>query len=113
MPARPPSAMPERVLTTGALARVEGEGEVRLRVREGRVADVELHIFEPPRFFGAFRRGRHCSEVPNIPARICGICRVPHQMSSWAAREDVCGLVVPGPIRALRRMLYCGEWIES
>src|SRR4051812_14023521 len=100
MPARPPSAMPERVLTTGALARVEGEGEVRLRVREGRVADVELHIFEPPRFFEAFLRGRDFTEVPDITARICGICPVAYQMSSCAAMEDICGVVVPEPIRA-------------
>ncbi|HET8950476.1 MAG TPA: Ni/Fe hydrogenase subunit alpha, partial [Solirubrobacteraceae bacterium] len=67
----------------------------------------------PPRFFEAFLRGRAFTEVPDITARICGICPVAYQVSSIAAMEDVCGVAVPEEVRALRRLLYCGEWIES
>ena len=74
---------------------------------------MRLEIFEPPRFFEAFLRGRAFTEVPDITARICGICPVAYQMSSIAAMEDVCGVEAPEPVRALRRLLYCGEWIES
>jgi coenzyme F420-reducing hydrogenase alpha subunit len=105
--------MPERELVTGALARVEGEGAMHVRVRDGRVEDVQLRIYEPPRFFEAFLRGRRFTEVPDITARICGICPVAYQMSSIAAMEDACGVAVPDQVRALRRMLYCGEWVES
>jgi coenzyme F420-reducing hydrogenase alpha subunit len=105
--------MPEREFVTGALARVEGEGAMHVRVRDGRVEDVQLRIYEPPRFFEAFLRGRRFTEVPDITARICGICPVAYQMSSIAAMEDVCGVEVPDQVRALRRMLYCGEWVES
>ena len=105
--------MAERRLTADPLARVEGEGALHVRLRDGRVEDVRLRIFEPPRFFEAFLRGRSFTEVPDITARICGICPVAYQLSSIAAMEDVCGAVAPEPIRALRRLLYCGEWIES
>ena len=105
--------MAERKLRSGPLARVEGEGSLHVRLRDGRVEDVRLEIFEPPRFFEAFLRGRAFTEVPDITARICGICPVAYQMSSIAAMEDVCGVEVPEPVRALRRLLYCGEWIES
>jgi coenzyme F420-reducing hydrogenase alpha subunit len=105
--------MPERELVTGALARVEGEGAMHVRVRDGRVEDVQLRIYEPPRFFEAFLRGRRFTEVPDITARICGICPVAYQMSSIAAMEDVCGVEAADQVRALRRMLYCGEWVES
>ena len=105
--------MTERIVTAGPLARVEGEGAVHLRLRDGRVEDVKLRIFEPPRFFEAFLRGRAFTEVPDITARICGICPVAYQLSSIAAIEDVCGIDAPEPVRALRRLLYCGEWIES
>jgi len=105
--------MAERKLFSGPLARVEGEGSLHVRLRDGQVEDVRLEIFEPPRFFEAFLRGRAFTEVPDITARICGICPVAYQMSSIAAMEDVCGVEAPEPVRALRRLLYCGEWIES
>lgn len=95
------------------LARVEGEGGLYVKVRDDRVEDVQLKIFEPPRFFEAFLRGRRFTEVPDITARICGICPVAYQMSSVYAMEDACGVTVEGPLRDLRRLIYCGEWIES
>ena len=75
--------------------------------------DVELRIFEPPRFFEAFLRGRAYTEAPDITARICGICPVAYQMSAVHAMEDALGVTVSAPVRELRRLLYCGEWIES
>jgi coenzyme F420-reducing hydrogenase alpha subunit len=96
-----------------ALARVEGEGGLTLSLRGGRVTDVKLRIYEPPRFFEGFLRGRDFREVPDVTARICGICPVAYQMSSIHALEAACGVKVVGPIRELRRLLYCGEWIES
>ncbi|MFD0522043.1 Ni/Fe hydrogenase subunit alpha [Paractinoplanes durhamensis] len=84
-----------------------------VRVRGDRVEDVRLEIYEPPRFFEAFLRGRRHTEPPDITARICGICPVAYQMSACAAIEDACGVTVAGPIGELRRLLYCGEWIES
>jgi coenzyme F420-reducing hydrogenase alpha subunit len=105
--------MADREILTEVLARVEGEGAMEVRVRDGQVTDVRLRIYEPPRFFEAFLRGRRFTEVPDITARICGICPVAYQMSSIAAMEDVCGVEVAPQIRALRRLLYCGEWIES
>jgi sulfhydrogenase subunit alpha len=95
------------------LARVEGEGGLFIKIKNRRVADVKLKIFEPPRFFEAFLRGRKFSEAPDITARICGICPVAYQMSSCHAMEDAAGVKVTGPLRELRRLLYCGEWIES
>src|SRR4051794_36764465 len=108
--------MPERrtkTIKTDALARVEGEGAMIVRIADGKVEEVKLNIYEPPRFFEAFLRGRAFTEVPDITARICGICPVAYQMSSVLAMEQACGVEVGGQLRALRRLLYCGEWIES
>ncbi len=102
-----------RTIKTDYLARVEGEGAMSVRLRDGEVEHVELRIFEPPRFFEALLRGRSFLEAPDITARICGICPVAYQMSAVQAMEDACGVEVPEPIQALRRLLYCGEWIES
>lgn len=103
-----------RTIRTDYLARVEGEGAMYVRLEGQEVREVKLRIYEPPRFFEAFLRGRAFTEVPDITARICGICPVAYQMSSVRAMEDACGVTIDdGPIRALRRLLYCGEWIES
>ena len=102
-----------RTIKTDYLARVEGEGGMTVKIADGRVTQVALRIYEPPRFFEAFLRGRAFTEAPDITARICGICPVAYQMSSVRAMEQACGVEVGGQLRALRRLLYCGEWIES
>ncbi|MDQ7041674.1 MAG: Ni/Fe hydrogenase subunit alpha [Rhodothermus sp.] len=102
-----------RTIRVEALARVEGEGALYVRIRNNQVADVRLRIYEPPRFFEAFLRGRSFLEAPDITARICGICPVAYQMSACTAMENACEVKVDGPLRLLRRLLYCGEWIES
>lgn len=102
-----------RTIKVDYLARVEGEGAMYVKVKDGAVADVKLKIFEPPRFFEAFLRGRSFREAPDITARICGICPVAYQMSACHAMETAAGVHINGPIRELRRLLYCGEWLES
>ncbi len=105
--------MKNSVIKVDYLARVEGEGALLVKIKGQQVADVKLRIFEPPRFFEAFLRGRKFNEAPDITARICGICPVAYQMSACHAIEDACGVKITGPIRELRRLIYCGEWIES
>ncbi len=102
-----------RTIDVGYLARVEGEGSLHLRIDQGRVSEAQLRIFEPPRFFEALLRGRDFREAPDITARICGICPVAYLMSACHAMEQACGVRVEGSLRDLRRLLYCGEWIES
>lgn len=102
-----------KTIKVDMLARVEGEGAFKVKVRDGKVESTEFRIFEPPRFFEAFMRGRDYKEAPDITARICGICPVAYQMSSVHAMESAFGVKIDGPLRDLRRLLYCGEWIES
>ncbi len=103
-----------RVIRTDYLARVEGEGAMYVKLDGREVVEVKLRIYEPPRFFEALLRGRAFTEAPDITARICGICPVAYQMSAVRAMEDACGVAIDaGPLRELRRLLYCGEWIES
>ncbi|MFB9681110.1 Ni/Fe hydrogenase subunit alpha [Streptosporangium vulgare] len=105
--------MTHKSIRISGLARVEGEGSLLVRARDGRVTDVELNIYEPPRFFEALLRGRAHTEPPDITARICGICPVAYQMSACQAVEAACGVEVTGPLRDLRLLMYYGEWIES
>jgi sulfhydrogenase subunit alpha len=105
--------MRSRTINVDYLARVEGEGALTVKVRNNAVSDVKFRIFEPPRFFEAFLRGRKFHEAVDITARICGICPVAYQMSAMHAMEMACDVKVDGQLRQLRRLLFCGEWIES
>ncbi|MEJ2456623.1 MAG: Ni/Fe hydrogenase subunit alpha [Novosphingobium sp.] len=105
--------MTTKTIKVDYLARVEGEGALDLHIEGGQVLRANLRIFEPPRFYEAFLQGRSHVELPDIVARICGICPVAYQMSSVQAVENAFGVRVEGQLRALRRLLYCGEWIES
>jgi sulfhydrogenase subunit alpha len=102
-----------RTLRVAALTRVEGEGALHVELRNGVPERVELNIYEPPRFFEAFLRGRSYTEPPDLTARICGICPVAYQVSACNAIEDACGVTLDPELTALRRLLYCGEWIHS
>lgn len=105
--------MKSKTIKVDYLARVEGEGSLVVNIKGNRIKDLKFKIFEPPRFFEAFLVGRHFTEVPDITARICGICPIAYQMSSVHAMEKIAELKIEGPIRELRRLIYCGEWIES
>jgi coenzyme F420-reducing hydrogenase alpha subunit len=105
--------MTGRTIRVETLARVEGEGSLYIKMAGDRVADVKLKIYEPPRFFEAFLRGRHYSDAPDITARICGICPIAYQMSAVHAIERALGMRIDPAARLLRRLFYCGEWIES
>jgi coenzyme F420-reducing hydrogenase alpha subunit len=102
-----------RTFEVKALSRVEGEGALYVKLNGDVVEHVELNIYEPPRFFESFLRGRAIHEVPDITARICGICPVAYQMTSCHALEKALGISMTPEIRTLRRLLYCAEWIES
>jgi len=102
-----------RIIKVDALSRVEGEGALDLHIKDGQIKDLKFRIFEPPRFFEALLRGRDFSEAPDITSRICGICPIAYLLGASQAMEDALGVSVTGPLRDLRRLIYCGEWIES
>lgn len=105
--------MKARTISVETLSRVEGEGAIRIKMRGQSIHELILNIYEPPRLFEGFLRGRQYLEVPDITARICGICPVAYQMSSVQALERLLGITVDPAVSNLRRLLYCGEWIES
>jgi coenzyme F420-reducing hydrogenase alpha subunit len=95
------------------LARVEGEGALDLRIDDGNITQLRLRIFEPPRFFEKFLEGHHYTEIPDMVARICGICPVAYQVTAAQALENLFGVELDPWARAMRRVFYCGEWIQS
>ena len=102
-----------RTIQVEALARVEGEGRFKVRLEGGKVVRSEFSIFEPPRYFEGLLRGRSYQDAPDVTSRICGICPIAYIMGASQAMEDALGWQIPQPIADLRRLIYCGEWIQS
>ncbi len=95
------------------LSRVEGEGALDLDIAGGQITGVRLRIYEPPRFFEKLLEGRDYGELPDLEARICGICPVAYQLTAVQAVEAAFCVDIPAPVQALRRLMYFGEWIQS
>ncbi len=95
------------------LARVEGEGALELQIEQHKIKTLKLKIYEPPRLFEKFLEGRHYTDILDFVARICGICPVAYQMSAVQAIEHCFGLQPSSWVRTMRRLFYCGEWLES
>jgi sulfhydrogenase subunit alpha len=108
-----PADKKSRTIRVNYMSRVEGEASLAIRIKGDQLRDIKLKIFEPPRLFEALLKGRHFSELPDITARICGICPVAYQMTSVHAVERALGITVDPAVRLLRRLLYAGEWLES
>ncbi len=103
-----------RRIDVRALTRVEGSGSLHVRVAaDGTVEIAQFAIFEPPRFFERLLVGRAVREVPDIVARICGICPVAYQLAACGALEAALGIRITPELRLLRRLLLAAEWIQS
>ncbi len=95
------------------LSRVEGEGALELDIADDVLTGVRLRIYEPPRYFEKLLEKRSHADLPDIEARICGICPAAYQLTAVRAIENAFDIDIPGHIVDLRRLLYCGEWIQS
>lgn len=95
------------------VTRVEGHGNISVRLSDGEITHLELAIVESPRFFESFIRGRKYSEAPHITCRICGICSVGHTTAATKAIEAACGIVPSEQTVKLRKLIFMGEQLQS
>ncbi|MBS7645461.1 MAG: Ni/Fe hydrogenase subunit alpha [Candidatus Bathyarchaeia archaeon] len=103
----------EKNIRVDYIARVEGQGELTIKVVDGTPETVQFGIFEPPKFFEAFLVGRDFREIHELTSRICGICPVPHQIAALRAVEKAVGIEVDEYTRQLRRLMNFGSHLQS
>jgi len=95
------------------VTRVEGHGKITIFLDDkGNVADAQFHVTQL-RGFEKFCEGRPYSEMPSLVERICGICPISHSIASAKACDQILGVRIPETGEKLRRLVNCGEFIQS
>ncbi len=105
--------MTEKTIRVDVLSRVEGDGGIQVHVKDGKVEDVLVDIFEGPRMIEALIRGKTIHESISLVSRICAICTVSHRYVSIKAIEKALKVEVPEKIKLLRYLLHLAEYVES
>src|SRR5512145_2350912 len=95
------------------LTRVEGHGNIRVRVQDGRLREASWEVVETPRFFEVMLKGKHYTSAGILTARICGICSIGHCLASVRASEDAMGVKIPEMAAKLRMLAKHGETFQS
>ncbi len=95
------------------LSRVEGHGNIVVRVRDGKLEEARWDSVETPRFFEVMLQGKHYSTAGVLAARICGICSIAHCLASLRATEQALGVTVPEAAETLRQLAKHGETLQS
>jgi NAD-reducing hydrogenase large subunit len=95
------------------VSRIEGHGKITITLDDrGRVADAQFHVTQF-RGFEKFCEGRPFTEMPSLVERICGICPVSHALASARACDSILGVRIPDAAGKLRRLLHCGQFVQS
>jgi coenzyme F420-reducing hydrogenase alpha subunit len=95
------------------IARVEGHGNIKVRVRDGKLKEANWEVVETPRFFEVMLKGKHYTASPLLSSRICGICSIAHCLTSLEATEDAFGITIPDQATKLRLLAKHGETLQS
>ncbi|MFW9967089.1 MAG: Ni/Fe hydrogenase subunit alpha [Candidatus Thorarchaeota archaeon] len=95
------------------LARVEGNGGIRVEISDNKITKVEVQILEGPRLFETLVIGKTPEENLSLVPRICAICNLSHKYASLRALEKALDVEVPETIDIFRHLMHHGEMIES
>ncbi|ABL66174.1 Ni/Fe hydrogenase subunit alpha [Chlorobium phaeobacteroides] len=95
------------------LTRVEGHGNILIRVEKGQLVEARWDVVETPRFFEVMLKGMSAERVPFLTSRICGICSISHALASIRALERAMQVTPPPTAEAVRLLAMHGETLQS
>ncbi len=92
------------------IAKIEGHGIVKIDFKEH---TAQLQVLEGERLFEGILIGRNYIDAPFVTSRICGVCPTAHNIASIKAIEDVFGVSPSEKTVNLRKLMLCGQMIQS
>ncbi|MFH0802111.1 MAG: Ni/Fe hydrogenase subunit alpha [bacterium] len=95
------------------LTRVEGHGNIRVRIEKGKIREASWEVVETPRYFEVMLKGKHYTSAGILTARICGICSIGHCLASLRATEQAFGVEIPDAAGKVRLLAKHGETLQS
>lgn len=95
------------------LTRVEGHGNIRIRIENGKLAECTWEVVETPRFFEVMFKGLSIEMAPLLAARICGICSITHALASARAIERALKIEIPESAQQARVLAKHAETLQS
>lgn len=95
------------------IARVEGHGNIRIGIENGKLTECAWDVVETPRFFEVMFRGLSIEMAPLLAARICGICSISHALASARAAERALQIQVPECAQKVRLLAKHAETLQS
>lgn len=105
--------MSTNTITINPVTRIEGHAKITIHLDDaGEVADTRFHVVEF-RGFEKFCEGRYFIEMPQITARICGICPISHLLASAKTCDAVMGVAIPRTAKLLRELMHMGQTTQS
>src|SRR5512135_1932248 len=102
-----------QTITVNPVTRVEGHAQILLDLDDnGKVLQGHLQVVEI-RGFEKLVEKMELFKMPQIIARICGVCPAAHHLASVIAIENGLGVAAPQEARLLRELLYMGHMLHS
>ncbi len=95
------------------VTRIEGHGNILVRVTDGRIEEARWDVVETPRFFEVMLKGKHFTSAGILAARVCGICSISHCLASVRTVERAFGVAIPATAHRLRWLAKHGETLQS
>lgn len=102
-----------QTVTIDPVTRVEGHAKIVLDLDDdGKIVKGHLQVLEIRGFEKLVER-MELFKMPQIIARICGVCPAAHHIASVIAIENGLGVTPPEEARLLRELLYMGHILHS
>ena len=102
-----------KTINIDPVTRIEGHARILLECNDAGSVEEAFFIVNELRGFERILVGMEAHTMPQITARICGVCPTAHHLTSAKALDDAAGVTPPPAGKLLRELMYMGHMIHS